>query len=118
MGQPTRACRSRNSAPDRWRIRLSDRAIGVPAYAQNHPPKERQALETSIAVSTGATYDAIIIGGGPAGLSAALVLGRCRRRVLLCDAGQQRNRSSHAMHGYLTRDGIPPSEFLKIAFEE
>src|SRR5947209_3356769 len=67
---------------------------------------------------TGTMYDAIIIGGGPAGLSAALILGRCLRRVLLCDAGQQRNRWSHGMHGYLTRDGIPPSEFLKIAFEE
>src|SRR4051794_5134245 len=64
------------------------------------------------------TYDAIIVGGGPAGLSAALILGRCRRRILLCDAGQQRNRSSHAMHGYLTRDGIPPSEFLAIANKE
>lgn len=63
-------------------------------------------------------YDAIIVGGGPAGLSAGLILGRCRRKVLLCDAGQQRNRWSHAMHGYLTRDGIPPAEFLRIAYEE
>lgn len=64
------------------------------------------------------TYDAIIVGGGPAGLSAALILGRCRRRVLLCDAGQQRNRWSQGMHGYLTRDGIPPAEFLKVAYQE
>ncbi len=63
-------------------------------------------------------YDAIIVGGGPAGLSAALVLGRCRRRVLLCDAGKQRNLPSHAMHGYLTRDGVAPGDFLKIAYEE
>ncbi|MEP6714207.1 MAG: NAD(P)/FAD-dependent oxidoreductase [Terriglobia bacterium] len=63
-------------------------------------------------------YDAIIVGGGPAGLSAALILGRCRRRVLLCDAGKQRNLSSHGMHGYLTRDGITPAEFLKIANAE
>jgi len=63
-------------------------------------------------------YDAIIIGGGPAGLSAALVLGRARRRVLVCDNGRQRNRHSDAMHGYLTRDGIPPKEFLRLAQEE
>jgi thioredoxin reductase len=63
-------------------------------------------------------YDVAIVGGGPAGLSAALILGRCRRRVLLCDAGKPRNRSARAMHGYLTRDGVAPLEFLRIAGEE
>jgi thioredoxin reductase len=63
-------------------------------------------------------WDCIIVGGGPAGLSAALMLGRCRRRVLLCDVGGQRNLRSHAMHGYLTRDGIPPGEFLRLARQE
>jgi thioredoxin reductase len=62
--------------------------------------------------------DVIIVGGGPAGLSAALVLGRCRRKVLICDAGRQRNRRSTAMHGYLTRDGIAPQDFLQIAREQ
>ena len=63
-------------------------------------------------------YDVVIVGGGPAGLSAALILGRARRRVLVCDNGHPRNEASHAMHGYLTRDGIPPREFLQIARQE
>ena len=56
-------------------------------------------------------YDVLVIGAGPAGLSAALMLGRCRRRVLVCDLGEPRNRQSRALHGYLTRDGIAPAEF-------
>jgi thioredoxin reductase len=64
------------------------------------------------------SYDVLIVGGGPAGLSAALILGRCRRSVLVCDTGRQRNRASKAMHGYLTRDGVSPQEFLAIAREQ
>ncbi|MBA3659007.1 MAG: NAD(P)/FAD-dependent oxidoreductase [Gemmatimonadales bacterium] len=63
-------------------------------------------------------YDCIIVGGGPAGLSAALILGRCRRRVLLCDAGRQRNRWSSAMHGVLSRDGMAPADFIREARAE
>lgn len=63
-------------------------------------------------------YDVIIIGGGPAGLNAALVLGRSRRSVLICDNNDQRNIKSKEMHAYLSRDGITPEEFLRIALEE
>jgi thioredoxin reductase len=63
-------------------------------------------------------FDAIIVGAGPAGLSAALVLGRCRRRVLLCDDGHPRNAASRALHGFLTRDGINPAELLTIGREQ
>jgi thioredoxin reductase len=63
-------------------------------------------------------FDVIIVGAGPAGLSAALVMGRCRRHVLVCDSGRPRNAASHGLQGYLTRDGIEPAEFLRIAREQ
>ncbi len=63
-------------------------------------------------------YDVIIVGGGPAGLSAALVLGRCRRRVVVCDAGNPRNAASQGMHGFLTRDGVLPADLLHMGREE
>lgn len=59
--------------------------------------------------------DVVIVGGGPAGLNAALVLGRCRRNVLLFDDGKPRNAVSHALHGFLSRDGIAPAEMRAIA---
>ena len=63
-------------------------------------------------------YDVIIVGAGPAGLSAALILGRCCRSVVVFDTGRPRNAASHAMHGFLSRDGVPPLEFLRLAREE
>ncbi|MFH8611570.1 NAD(P)/FAD-dependent oxidoreductase [Streptomyces sp. NPDC018029] len=58
------------------------------------------------------SYDVVVVGGGTAGLSAALVLGRSRRRVLVVDAGEPRNAPAAHMQGYLSRDGMPPAEFL------
>lgn len=60
-------------------------------------------------------HDVIVVGGGPAGLSAALMLGRCRRSVLIFDNSRPRNGASRALHGFLTRDGTPPGEFLAMA---
>lgn len=63
-------------------------------------------------------FDVIIAGGGPAGLNAAVVLGRCRRQVLLFDTGKQRNRRSHGIHNYLTRDDMLPADFIEQARKE
>ncbi|MNO28206.1 Thioredoxin reductase [compost metagenome] len=64
------------------------------------------------------SYDCAIIGGGPAGLNAALVLGRARRKVIVLDNSQPRNAVTHASHGFITRDGVTPGEFRRIAYEE
>lgn len=63
-------------------------------------------------------YDAIIIGGGSAGLSAALALGRSTRQVLLVSCGAPRNDPAHAAHNAFTRDGTPPLELLRIGREQ
>lgn len=63
-------------------------------------------------------YDVAIVGGGPAGLSAALALGRARKRVLLSDYGQRRNAAAEHIHNFVTRDGTPPNEFRAIARQE
>jgi thioredoxin reductase len=63
-------------------------------------------------------YDVIVIGGGAAGLSAALVLGRARRRVAVVDGGEPRNAPAAHMQGYLSRDGLPPAELLRLGRDE
>jgi len=63
-------------------------------------------------------WEVVIVGAGPAGLSAALILGRCGRRVLVCDGGPTRNAASHALHGFLTREGLKPTQFLTLAREQ
>jgi thioredoxin reductase len=80
-------------------------AIATSPQDNFDPSEQLQSDMTNI-------YDAVIVGGGPAGLSAALMLGRCRRRVVLCDAGQPRNRASPAVHCLLGREGTSPNELL------
>ncbi|HVU77939.1 MAG TPA: NAD(P)/FAD-dependent oxidoreductase [Gaiellaceae bacterium] len=65
-----------------------------------------------------ARYDVIVVGGGAAGLSGALVLGRARRRVAVVDGGAPRNAPAAHMHGFLSRDGMPPAELLAAGRQE
>ena len=58
------------------------------------------------------SYDVAVIGGGAAGLSGALMLARSRRSVVVIDAGSPRNAPAAGVHGFLSRDGIPPAELL------
>jgi thioredoxin reductase len=83
--------------------------------------KERRMTEGKEGMAPGrvgksgeARYDVVVVGAGTAGLSAALVLGRSRRRALVLDGGEARNAPSHASHGFFTRDGAGPGELLEI----
>ncbi|WP_409364910.1 NAD(P)/FAD-dependent oxidoreductase [Catellatospora methionotrophica] len=63
-------------------------------------------------------YDVVVLGGGAAGLNGALTLARARRSVLVVDGGEPRNAPAAHMHAFLSRDGMPPGELLKIGREE
>jgi len=69
-------------------------------------------------METPETYDVVVVGGGAAGLNAALVLGRARRRVAVVDAGAPRNAPATHMHGFLSRDGMPPADLLAVGRDE
>ncbi len=63
-------------------------------------------------------YDVAVVGGGAAGLSAALVLARARRAVVVIDAGEPRNAPAAHLQGFLSRDGMPPAELLAAGRDE
>ena len=63
-------------------------------------------------------FDVAIVGGGPAGLAAALVLGRMRRRVLLLDADDPAHARSEGVHGLFAHDGVAPLELRRIGREQ
>jgi len=90
---------------------------GTARWVQNFDlrRKERKAQEMD---RHDLRYDVVVVGGGSAGLSAALVLGRSRRRALVLDAGEPRNAPSSGVHGFFSRDGISPEELLKIGREQ
>src|SRR4051794_21087082 len=81
----------------------------------NRFPKSKPAPDQCVKEDPGMNIDVLVVGGGPAGLSAALILGRCHRQVLVCDDDGQRNRALHAIHGLLGREGKSPSHFLEDA---
>ncbi|MGW7556597.1 NAD(P)/FAD-dependent oxidoreductase, partial [Streptomyces rimosus] len=70
------------------------------------------SVEEKQSAKNARSYDVVVIGGGAAGLSGALMLGRARRSVLVVDAGRPRNAPAAASHNYLTRDGVSPGELL------
>lgn len=62
--------------------------------------------------------EVLVVGGGPTGLSAALTLGRARRKVVLVDGGERRNQRATEVHTFLSRDGTPPDELRRLCHEE
>lgn len=82
------------------------------------PSRWQEDYEGVMNSRTEEPYDVVIVGGGPGGLSAALALGRGRKRVLLCDSGPRRNAAATHIHNFVTRDGTPPEEFRAVGRQQ
>ncbi|HSF97923.1 MAG TPA: NAD(P)/FAD-dependent oxidoreductase [Ornithinibacter sp.] len=82
-----------------------------------HPTPSAAVPAPSVATSP-AEVDTLVVGGGPAGLSAATVLARSRRSVVVIDAGEPRNASADGVHAFLGHDGLPPGELLARGRDE
>src|SRR5918998_1204906 len=89
-------------------------------FKSKHRPNGARE-RTGMSITEGqdlAMYDVVVVGGGAAGLSGALTLGRARRSVLVVDAGEPRNSPAPGVHGFLTRDGTNPAALLEAGREE
>lgn len=78
----------------------------------------QQPVPTTVPIKEGWQYDVVVVGGGAAGLSGAMTLGRARRSVLVIDSGQPRNAPATGIHNYLGREGASPTELLEIGRTE
>lgn len=77
-----------------------------------------QVAEAAEVAEAAGVYDVVVVGGGAAGLSAAVTLGRARRSVVVIDAGEPRNAPASGVHGFLTRDGMSPAEMVRVGRSE
>jgi thioredoxin reductase len=102
---PSNATRLHGTAPARGRLGAAERSH------RGARSRARRPLPTPV-------LDAVIVGGGPAGLSAALVLGRARRRVLVLDTGRPANAVSGAVGGLLAQSGVAPAELRRTGREQ
>ena len=84
----------------------------VVPMTQNAPAPSLTAATGAATSATPSTVDVLVVGGGAAGLNGALVLARARRSVLVVDSGTPRNAPAAGVHGFLTRDGMPPAELI------
>src|SRR6185369_10954685 len=109
------------SSRSRRRTRASTLSVGTDGFAgMANQLATRDGVRHAGAMSSeqDGTWDCVVVGGGAAGLSAALVLGRARQRTLVVDDGRQSNRSAHGVGGLLGHDGRPPSELYANARAE